>query len=104
MGQARSLRLRFTKRAARDLESVLDYIAAHSPSGGTSVQTRIKSVLDMLANYPRAGAQSTHPRLRRLIVNPYPYVIYYEVTTDEVIVHGVRHVARDPRGRPDEND
>ncbi|MGY3452759.1 type II toxin-antitoxin system RelE/ParE family toxin [Bradyrhizobium sp. USDA 4353] len=96
MGQARSLKLRFTTRAARELEVVLDYIAAHSPSGARRVQTRIKSALDVLAYYPKAGAQSNHPRLRRLVVNPYPYLIYYEVSADEVIVHGVRHAARDP--------
>jgi toxin ParE1/3/4 len=96
MGQARSLKLRFTTRAARELEGVLAYVAAHSPSGARRVHTRIKSALDMLADHPRAGAQSSHPRLRRLVVNPYPYLIYYEVSADEVIVHGVRHAARDP--------
>ncbi|CCE10941.1 Plasmid stabilization system (fragment) [Bradyrhizobium sp. STM 3843] len=44
--------------------------------------------------HPKAGAQSTHPRLRRPIVNPFPYLIFYEVAADEVIIHGVRHAAR----------
>ncbi len=57
---------------------------------------RIKSVFDMLVYYPKAGAQSTHPRLRRLTINPYPYLIYYEVAADEVVIHSVRHTARNP--------
>jgi len=31
-----------------------------------------------------------------LVVNPYPYLIYYEFNADEVIIHSVRHVARNP--------
>jgi toxin ParE1/3/4 len=31
---------------------------------------------------------------------PYPYVIFYEVLDDEIIIHAVRHGARDPGGNP----
>ncbi|WP_316233963.1 type II toxin-antitoxin system RelE/ParE family toxin [Bradyrhizobium sp. SZCCHNR1098] len=90
------MKLRFTTRAANELESVLDYVASHSPGGARRVHMRIKSVFDMLVYYPKAGAQSTHPRLRRLTINPYPYLIYYEVAADEVVIHSVRHTARNP--------
>jgi toxin ParE1/3/4 len=31
---------------------------------------------------------------------PYPYLIFYEVAGDEIVVHAVRHGARDPSGMP----
>jgi hypothetical protein len=31
---------------------------------------------------------------------PYPYVVFYEVKDDEVVVVGVRHGARDPGSMP----
>jgi toxin ParE1/3/4 len=34
--------------------------------------------------------------LRRMIVSPYPYLIFYEATADEIVIHGVRHAARRP--------
>jgi toxin ParE1/3/4 len=31
---------------------------------------------------------------------PFPYLIFYEATDAEVIIHAVRHAARDPAGQP----
>lgn len=90
------MRLRYTPRAAKELAEVLGYIAERSPQGARRVQARIKAVVEMLVRHPKAGAHTSHPRLRRLVVNPYPYLIFYEVGADEVIIHGVRHAARDP--------
>ena len=39
--------------------------------------------------------------MRRIAVTPYPYLIFYEPTDDEVIVVGVRHGARDPSSMPE---
>jgi plasmid stabilization system protein ParE len=35
-----------------------------------------------------------------MVVLPYPYLIFYEVKEDEVVVIAVRHGARDPVGMP----
>ena len=29
---------------------------------------------------------------------PYPYLIFYEVTETEIVIHAVRYAARDPAG------
>jgi toxin ParE1/3/4 len=31
---------------------------------------------------------------------PYPYLIFYEATESEIIIHAVRHAARDPSSMP----
>jgi len=31
---------------------------------------------------------------------PYPYLIFYEVREGELIIHAVRHMARDPSSMP----
>jgi toxin ParE1/3/4 len=31
---------------------------------------------------------------------PYPYLIFYEVTETEIVIHAVRYAARDPAGMP----
>jgi toxin ParE1/3/4 len=50
--------------------------------------------------HPRIGARTDDPTIRRLATQPYPYLIFYEVTEAEIIVHAVRHSARDPSGMP----
>jgi plasmid stabilization system protein ParE len=35
-----------------------------------------------------------------MTITPYPYLIFYEATNDEIIIHAVRHGARDPSNNP----
>ena len=63
------MKLRYTLPALADLNSVLDYIAAHSPRGA------------FMPAYRRSS-------------------IFYEATETEIIIHAVRHAARDPAGMP----
>ena len=36
------------------------------------------------------------PTVRRITTTPYPYLIFYEVADAEIVIHAVRHGARDP--------
>ena len=94
------MRLRYTLAALADLDSILDYIAAHSPQGAKRVQARIKSIIDLLLVHPHIGIRTDDPIIRRLTTPPYPYLIFYEVTDTEIIIHAVRHGARDPESMP----
>jgi toxin ParE1/3/4 len=60
------------------------------------VQARIQAIVDLLLRHPRAGQLTSNGRLRRLVVSPYPYLIFYEATEDQIVIHGVRHAARRP--------
>jgi toxin ParE1/3/4 len=94
------MRLRYTEPALADLDSILDYIAARSPQGARSVQARLQKVIDLLLLYPRIGTPTAAPAIRRMTATPYPYLVFYEATADEIIIHSVRHGARDPGGMP----
>jgi plasmid stabilization system protein ParE len=92
------VRLRYTLPALADLSTILDHIAAHSPQGARRVQARIKALTDLLLLYPQIGRRTNDPAIRRMTMTPYPYLIFYEATDTEVIIHAVRHTARDPSG------
>jgi plasmid stabilization system protein ParE len=94
------VRLRYTLPALVDLTAILDYIAAHSPQGAKRVQARIQALIDLLLLHPRIGTRTDNPVIRRLVISPYPYVVFYEATESEIIIHAVRHLARDPSGMP----
>lgn len=64
------------------------------------VQARIQAVMDLLLQCPGIGSVTTDPTIRRMTTSPYPYLIFYEIAGDEVIIHAVRHGARDPRSMP----
>ena len=67
-----------------------------SPRGAARIHTRIRAVTDLLLRYPLAGAVTEAPTIRRMTTMPYPYLIFYEPTEAEIIIHAVRHGARDP--------
>jgi toxin ParE1/3/4 len=90
------VKLRYTRRAAAELEEILAYIEERSPVGARHVQARIKAITDLLSQHPKAGQLTSNGRLRRIIASPYPYLIFYEVTEDHIVIHGLRHAARRP--------
>jgi plasmid stabilization system protein ParE len=94
------VRLRYTLPALADLNAILDYIAAHSPQGARRVQARIKALTDLLLLHPHIGRRTNDPAIRRMPMTPYPYLVFYEATETEIIIHAVRHAARDPSGMP----
>jgi toxin ParE1/3/4 len=90
------VKLRYTPRAAAELDTVLDYIETRSPQGAHHVQARIQAIIDLLLQHPRAGRLTSKAGLRRMVVSPYPFLIFYRATEDEIVIHGVRHTARRP--------
>ncbi len=94
------MKLRYTLPALADLSSILDYIAAHSPQGAKHVQARIQAIIELLLLHPHIGTLTDNPAIRRLPTPPYPYLVFYEATETEIIIHAVRHAARDPSGMP----
>lgn len=94
------MKLRYTLPALADLDEILAYITARSPQGAIRVKARIKAVTDLLLDYPLIGTPADDPTIRRMTTSPYPYLIFYEVTGEEVVVHAVRHGSRDPSGMP----
>jgi toxin ParE1/3/4 len=90
------VRVRYPLPALADLDRILDYLAPRSPQGAARVHSRIKSLIDQLPTYPSIGARTDDPTIRRLVVTPYPYLVFYEVADDEIIIHNIRHSARNP--------
>lgn len=94
------MKIRYTLPALADLNSILDYIETRSPQGAKRVQARIKMIVDLLTMHPHMGVRTDEPTIRRVTTSPYPYLVFDEVTETEIIIHAVRHAARDPSGMP----
>jgi toxin ParE1/3/4 len=95
------VKLRYTIRAAAELDEVLNAIDEQSPQGARHVKARVQAVIDLLMQYPQSGRLTSKGRLRRVVAYPYPYLIFYRATDKEVVIHGVRHSARRPSSMPE---
>jgi toxin ParE1/3/4 len=94
------VKVRYTLPALADLDAILDYLWPRSPQGAERVQSRIKSFIDLLPPHPFIGSRTDDPTIRRLVVTPYSYLVFYEVTEDEIVIHNIRHSSRDPSSMP----
>lgn len=94
------MRLRYTLSALADLEGILDHVADQSPSGGRKVAKRIKMITELLCRHPEVGRLTEVEGIRRINARPYPYLIFYEFTGNDIVIHAVRHGARDPASTP----
>jgi toxin ParE1/3/4 len=94
------VKLRYTLPALADLDAILDYIATQSPGGARRVHARIQALIDLLLLHPRIGRRTSDPTICRMVATPYPYLVFYEVTETEVIIHALRHAARNPSSMP----
>lgn len=94
------MKVRFTRPALADLEATLEYLQTRSPQGAGRVRRRIDILVELLSTRPFLGTLTADPTIRRLTTRPYPYLVFYEVTGEEIIIHAVRHGARDPASMP----
>jgi toxin ParE1/3/4 len=90
------LRLQYTKSALRQIDEALSFIKTRSPQGAAHVRERLDGVMAMLMDHPFAGQETNRRGVRRVALTPYPYVIFYRVDDEEVVVMRLRHAARRP--------
>ncbi len=86
----------YAPRAFRDLESIAAYLIERSPSGAANVLAAIKSTIDTLSFFPQIGRVVDDAGHRRLPVPRYPYLVYYRIAADELLILHIRHGSRRP--------
>ncbi|TIV09111.1 MAG: type II toxin-antitoxin system RelE/ParE family toxin, partial [Mesorhizobium sp.] len=84
MGEARPVKLRYTLAALAELDEVLGDIALQSPKGAKRIQARLHAVINLLLEHPLSGVATDERPMRPIVVRPYPYLIYYEPSADEM--------------------
>jgi plasmid stabilization system protein ParE len=91
-----SLRVKWHRRATRDLQSVHERITQDfgAPTA-KRVRTELRQSARSLALRPfLLGRSTADPEVRVLSVTLYPYLIYYTVTAVAVVILHIRHSAR----------
>jgi toxin ParE1/3/4 len=52
------VKLRFTKRAVRQIQEIIDAVALESPQGARRVRERMQSITTLLIEHPHIGQQT----------------------------------------------
>jgi toxin ParE1/3/4 len=86
------MKLRYERGALADLAEIFAYIAEDNRAAAPHLVSRIESVAQRIAANPMMGDATRKSNFRRFPIGR--YLIVYEVTKEEVIIHYVRHGAR----------
>jgi toxin ParE1/3/4 len=86
----------YAPRALRDLESISAYLIERNPAGAINVLRAIKSSIDTLSFFPQVGRLIDNAGHRRVPVLRYPYLVFYRIEGDELLVLHIRHTSRRP--------
>lgn len=90
------MKLRFTRRALGDLLAIDQFLSERSVSGAAKVGAAIERATENIRTFPQGGKLAGFENIRVIPVGGYPYLIYWEVHSDEVRVLHIRHTSRAP--------
>jgi len=88
------VKLRWTRLAITDLDSVFAYVAADNPTAANRLIDRIEKAVQVLPQHPTAGRDGRLMGTRELVVTGTPFVIPYRVRRNTIEILAVIHGAR----------
>ena len=88
------MRVRWLKRALKNLDQEAEYIARDNPQAAARIVERIATGVDRLTTHPASGRPGRVPGTRELVVTATPYIVPYRVRSDTVEILRVFHAAR----------
>lgn len=93
-------RIRYTRDAVDDLDSIFDYISEDNREAALGMLERLENSILKLAENPRIGAvlptndlSLVEPGYRRIVVKP--YLVFYRIGNGEVLIARVLHGRQD---------
>jgi len=80
------MKVRFTATAVDEIQKIHDYIAEHNPMAAKAVLWRIEELVARISRFPNIARAVDPTGLRVFPVVPFPYLVFYTVGSDEVII------------------
>jgi plasmid stabilization system protein ParE len=90
------MNVRFLSTADRELLDAFEWYDNQVPGLGTELIVEIDRSVRLVAQYPDAAAD-LGDGIRRILVNRFPYGIWYAVEGDTIVVYAIAHLHRKPR-------
>ena len=89
------MKVRFSRLALAELDRVLAELAERNPRTSARFLNRVEQMSAQLSRHPKAFQQVLNrPDVRRAPLLRYPYLMFYKVVNDEVLVLRIAHGAR----------
>lgn len=93
------MRLRYTPRAADELEQAVDWYEEQYPGLGIEFLDCVEAALAAISTNPLIYPR-THDKFLRCLVKRFPFSIHFTVEEDFVVLHAVFDNRRNPKDLP----
>ena len=89
------MKLEFHPQAELELIEEAAYYELQIPGLGKRFEAEVRRATDLLLDHPEIGLPAD-PHLRKLVLNRFPFTLYYSVTSDILRIEVVAHQSRRP--------
>jgi toxin ParE1/3/4 len=96
------LHVGFVRRARRQLNAQLAYLAKRSPTAARRLREHIAAAQQELGDFPQSAPRATAPGTRRLVVGP--YILTYQERGSRIEILDFRHGRQAERPIKEESD
>ncbi len=86
--------------AEKEIDESIEFYENRSKGLGKQYLNYLKSYLKVLKTNPQLFEIKKQPCFRELTLFKFPFVIIYEISGNEIIIHSVFHTSRNPQRKP----
>ncbi len=86
----------FTSVAETELKEAMEFYEAAQTGLGAKFLVAVEATTHLIETHPLAWA-SLSPRTRRCLTHRFPYGLFYQVRTEEILIVSVMDLRRDPK-------
>ena len=85
----------FLDAAQSEFDDAIDYYDEQQPGLGSEFAEEVGDALERVNHYPEAWSPLS-PRVRRCVINRFPYSVLYEVRSEIIIIVAIQHHHQEP--------
>jgi plasmid stabilization system protein ParE len=89
------MKLEFHPEAELELIEAAEHYERRVPGLGERFEAEVRRAAELLLDHPQIGAPAD-PVLRKLVLNRFPFTLYYSMTSDVLRIEVVAHQSRRP--------
>ena len=86
--------IRISSRALREIDEILDYIAAENPRASAAVKSAIQQAMEWIAKHPLMSPIVHGHHIRCKLLPRCQYRIFYSIDGPDVLIRNVRSTRR----------
>lgn len=89
------MKISFLGAAQSEFDDAIDYYDEQRSGLGFEFAEEVEQALERINHYPEAWSPLS-PRVRRCLVNRFPYSVIYEVRSEIIIIVAIQHHHQKP--------